>query len=29
VRWEEEGLPVNRGRHLQEAPVPAETGKVA
>ncbi|HMJ72474.1 MAG TPA: lysylphosphatidylglycerol synthase transmembrane domain-containing protein [Solirubrobacterales bacterium] len=29
AQWEEEGLPVNRGRHLEEAPMPAETGKVA
>ena len=29
TQWEEEGLPVNRGRHLEEAPMPAETGKVA
>ncbi len=29
TQWEEEGLPVNRGRHLEEAPMPSETGKVA
>jgi uncharacterized protein (TIRG00374 family) len=29
VRWEEEGLPIDRGRHLHEVPAPAEPGKVA
>jgi uncharacterized protein (TIRG00374 family) len=29
VRWEEEGLPVNRGRHLRGLPTPAESGEVA
>ncbi len=29
VRWEEEGLPVDRGRHLREVPAPAESGEVA
>ena len=29
VRWEDEGLPVERGRTLSEVPVPAEPGKVA
>ena len=27
VGWEEEGLPIDRGRHLRGAPEPAETGK--
>jgi uncharacterized protein (TIRG00374 family) len=29
VRWEEEGLPIDRGRHLKEVPAPAESGEVA
>lgn len=29
VRWEEEDLPIDRGRHLREVPAPAETGEVA
>jgi uncharacterized protein (TIRG00374 family) len=29
VGWEEEGLPVERGRYLRGAPEPAETGKAA
>jgi uncharacterized protein (TIRG00374 family) len=29
TQWEEEGLPIDRGRHLKEAPMPTETGKVA
>jgi uncharacterized protein (TIRG00374 family) len=29
ARWEEEGLPIDRGRHLKEVPEPVETGKVA
>jgi uncharacterized protein (TIRG00374 family) len=28
-RWEVEGLPIERGRHLRRAPEPAETGKAA
>lgn len=28
-RWETEGLPIDRGRHLKGAPEPAETGKAA
>jgi uncharacterized protein (TIRG00374 family) len=27
--WEEEGLPVERGRHLRGAPEPAQTGRAA
>jgi uncharacterized protein (TIRG00374 family) len=27
--WEEEGLPIDRGRHLKEVPAPAESGEVA
>jgi uncharacterized protein (TIRG00374 family) len=26
--WEEEGLPINRGRHLKEVPAPAESAEV-
>jgi len=29
AQWEVEGLPINRGRHLEEAPSPAETGEAA
>lgn len=29
VHWEAEGLPIERNRHLREAPEPAETGKAA
>jgi uncharacterized protein (TIRG00374 family) len=29
AQWEQEGLPIDRGRHLKEAPAPMETGKVA
>ncbi len=29
VHWEEEGLPVDRGRHLREVRAPAESGEVA
>jgi uncharacterized protein (TIRG00374 family) len=29
AHWEEEGLPVERGRHLKGVPEPAKTGKVA
>jgi len=29
VQWEEEGLPIDRGRHLRGAPEPVETGKAA
>ena len=29
VRWEEEGPPIERGRHLREVPAPAERGEVA
>ena len=29
TQWEEEGLPVERGRHLKRVPEPAEPGKVA
>jgi uncharacterized protein (TIRG00374 family) len=29
VSWEEEGLPIERGRHLKEVPAPAESGEVA
>jgi uncharacterized protein (TIRG00374 family) len=29
VQWEEDGLPIERGRHLKEVPTPAESGKVA
>jgi uncharacterized protein (TIRG00374 family) len=29
ARWEVEGLPAERGRHLRGAPEPAETGKAA
>jgi uncharacterized membrane protein YbhN (UPF0104 family) len=29
AHWEEEGLPIDRGRHLSEVPVPAESSEVA
>ncbi|HET7053631.1 MAG TPA: lysylphosphatidylglycerol synthase transmembrane domain-containing protein [Solirubrobacterales bacterium] len=29
VRWEEEGLPVDRGKHLRELPAPADSGEAA
>jgi uncharacterized membrane protein YbhN (UPF0104 family) len=29
VRWEEEGLPIDRGRPLRDAPAPAESEEVA
>jgi len=29
THWEEEGLPVERGRHLKQVPAPAESGEVA
>jgi putative heme transporter len=28
-RWDAEGLPIDRGRHLKGAPAPVETGKAA
>jgi uncharacterized protein (TIRG00374 family) len=29
AQWEVEGLPIDRGRHLEEAPAPAQTGEAA